>query len=61
MTDKQKKQEHATWEALHDVHDSIVNALKESSTNMMGVYSTKGLASIYRDWETQIKIGRAHV
>ena len=56
MTDKQKKQEHATWEALHDVHDSIVNALKESSTNMMGVYSTKGLASFIRGDKNEVRI-----
>ena len=56
MSDKQKKQEHATWEALHDVHDSIVNALKESSTNMMGVYSTKGLASFIRGDKNEVRI-----
>jgi hypothetical protein len=45
-----------TWENLAAVHDSIITALKNSSTNLMGVYSTKGLAQFIRGDKNEVRV-----
>lgn len=56
MTTEKKSDQQATWEDLQDVHNSITSALKNSSTNMMAVYSVKGLSSYIRGDKDEVRI-----